>query len=106
MGILILTGIAVNDSILKVDFMRRYFDETGDLDEAIKQAGINRFRPVVMTSMTTILALIPMLVPFGDGYVLRQSLAVALMGGMITSTFLTLYLIPLVFKWTNRGNSK
>lgn len=106
MGILILTGIAVNDSILKVDFMRRYFDETGDLDEAIKQAGINRFRPVVMTSMTTILALIPMLVPFGDGYVLRQSLAVALMGGMITSTFLTLYLIPLVFKWTNGGNSK
>lgn len=106
MGILILTGIAVNDSILKVDFMRRYFDETGNLDEAIKQAGINRFRPVVMTSMTTILALIPMLVPFGDGYVLRQSLAVALMGGMVTSTFLTLYLIPLVFKWTNGGNSK
>jgi len=106
MGILILTGIAVNDSILKVDFMRRYFDETGDLDEAIKQAGINRFRPVVMTSMTTILALIPMLVPFGDGYILRQSLAIALMGGMITSTFLTLYLIPLVFKWTNKGNAK
>ncbi|MDR9418603.1 efflux RND transporter permease subunit, partial [Gracilimonas sp.] len=99
MGILILTGIAVNDSILKVDFMRRYFDETGNLDEAIKQAGINRFRPVVMTSMTTILALIPMLVPFGDGYILRQSLAVALMGGMVTSTFLTLYIIPLVFKW-------
>lgn len=101
MGILILTGIAVNDSILKVDFMRRYFDETGDLEEAIKQAGINRFRPVVMTSMTTILALIPMLIPFGDGYILRQSLAIALMGGMITSTMLTLYLIPLVFKWTN-----
>lgn len=106
MGILILTGIAVNDSILKVDFMRRYFDETGNLNEAIKQAGINRFRPVVMTSMTTILALIPMLVPFGAGYVLRQSLAVALMGGMVISTFLTLYLIPLVFKWTNKGNSK
>lgn len=101
MGILILTGIAVNDSILKVDFMRRYFEETGNLEEAIKQAGINRFRPVVMTSMTTILALIPMLIPFGDGYIFRQSLAIALMGGMITSTFLTLYLIPLVFKWTN-----
>jgi len=51
--------------------------------------------------MTTILALIPMLIPFGDGYIFRQSLAIALMGGMITSTFLTLYLIPLVFKWTN-----
>jgi len=104
MGILILTGIAVNDSILKVDFMRRYYSETGDLDEAIKQAGINRFRPVVMTSLTTILALIPMLIPFGDGYAFRQSLAIALMGGMVTSTFLTLYLIPLVFKWTEKKN--
>lgn len=99
MGILILTGIAVNDSILKVDFMRRYYDETGDLDESIRQAGINRFRPVVMTSVTTILALIPMLIPFGDGYIFRKSLAIALMGGMITSTLLTLYLIPMVFKW-------
>ena len=44
MGVLILTGIAVNDAILKVDFMRRYFAETGNLDEAIKQAGIHRFR--------------------------------------------------------------
>jgi len=106
MGILILTGIAVNDSILKVDFMRRYYSETGNLDEAIKQAGINRFRPVVMTSLTTILALIPMLMPFGDGYAFRQSLAIALMGGMVTSTFLTLYLIPLVFKWTERTSNK
>lgn len=99
MGILILTGIAVNDSILKVDFMRRYYDETGNLEEAVREAGKNRFRPVVMTSLTTILGLIPMLIPFGDGYVLRQSLAIALMGGMVTSTLLTLYLIPLVFKW-------
>jgi len=99
MGVLILTGIAVNDSILKVDFMRRYYDETGNLEEAVREAGKNRFRPVVMTSLTTILGLIPMLIPFGDGYVLRQSLAIALMGGMVTSTLLTLYLIPMVFKW-------
>lgn len=99
MGILILTGIAVNDSILKVDFMRRYYEETGNLEAAVKEAGKNRFRPVVMTSLTTILGLIPMLIPFGDGYVLRQSLAIALMGGMFTSTLLTLYLIPMVFNW-------
>jgi len=105
MGILILTGIAVNDSILKVDFMRRYFNESGNLNEAISQAGIHRFRPVVMTSMTTVLGLIPMLIPFGDGYVFRQSLAVTLMGGMVTSTLLTLYLIPLVFKWVE-GNKR
>ena len=97
MGILILTGIAVNDSILKVDFMRRYLNETGNLKKAIEMAGKHRFRPVVMTSVTTILGLVPMLIPFGEGYAFRQSLAVALMGGMITSTILTLYIIPVIF---------
>jgi len=104
MGVLILTGIAVNDSILKVDFMRRYLADTGDLDKAVELAGRHRFRPVVMTSVTTILGLIPMLIPFGEGYAFRQSLALALMGGMITSTILTLYLIPVIFRWVERNH--
>jgi len=106
MGVLILTGIAVNDSILKVDFMRRYYADTGHLHEAITQAGLHRFRPVVMTSLTTIFGLIPMLLPIGDGYAFRQSLALALMGGMITSTVLTLYLVPIIFRWAERGYEK
>ncbi|HLR30927.1 MAG TPA: efflux RND transporter permease subunit, partial [Fodinibius sp.] len=99
MGILILTGIAVNDAILKVDFMRRYLADTGDLHGAVTQAGLHRFRPVVMTSLTTIFGLIPMLLPVGDGYAFRQSLAMALMGGMVSSTLLTLYLVPIIFQW-------
>ncbi|MEX2601170.1 MAG: efflux RND transporter permease subunit [Balneolaceae bacterium] len=106
MGVLILTGIAVNDSILKVDFMRRYLLESGNLKEAIELAGRHRFRPVVMTSVTTILGLIPMLIPFGEGYAFRQSLALALMGGMVTSTLLTLYLVPVIFDWVERGFKK
>jgi HAE1 family hydrophobic/amphiphilic exporter-1 len=106
MGVLILTGIAVNDSILKVDFMRRYLADTGDLRMAIELAGKHRFRPVVMTSVTTILGLVPMLIPFGEGYAFRQSLALALMGGMITSTILTLYLIPVFFGWMEKGGEK
>jgi HAE1 family hydrophobic/amphiphilic exporter-1 len=102
MGILILTGIAVNDSILKVDFMRRYFADTGNLHQAITQAGLHRFRPVVMTSITTIFGLFPMLLPIGDGYAFRQSLALALMGGMVTSTVLTLYLVPIIFQWSEQ----
>lgn len=99
MGVLILTGIAVNDSILKVDFMRRYLHDTGDLLKAVTQAGLHRFRPVVMTSLTTIFGLVPMLIPFGDGFAFRQSLAIALMGGMVTATVLTLYLVPIIFHW-------
>lgn len=106
MGILILTGIAVNDSILKVDFMRRYLLDTGNVNEAVTQAGLHRFRPVVMTSLTTIFGLIPMLIPFGDGYAFRQSLALALMGGMVTSTILTLYLIPIIFEWVEKKPKK
>jgi len=106
MGVLILTGIAVNDSILKVDFMRRYLADSGDLDKAVELAGKHRFRPVVMTSVTTILGLIPMLIPFGEGYAFRQSLALALMGGMITSTILTLYLIPVIFRWLETNHNK
>jgi HAE1 family hydrophobic/amphiphilic exporter-1 len=106
MGILILTGIAVNDSILKVDFMRRYLVETENLKQAVTQAGLHRFRPVVMTSLTTIFGLIPMLIPFGDGYAFRQSLALALMGGMVTSTILTLYLIPIIFDWAEKEKAR
>ncbi|MEX0928162.1 MAG: efflux RND transporter permease subunit, partial [Balneolales bacterium] len=106
MGILILTGIAVNDAILKVDFMRRYYEQTGQVKEAIHRAGRHRFRPVVMTTMTTILGLLPMVVPIGDGYEFRQALALALMGGMITSTALTLFLIPMVFGWVHNEQPK
>ncbi len=102
MGILILTGIAVNDAILKVDFMRRYYEDTGDLLNAITLAGKHRFRPVIMTTVTTVLGLIPMIIPFGDGFEFRQSLALALMGGMITSTILTLFVIPALFKAFHR----
>jgi hydrophobic/amphiphilic exporter-1 (mainly G- bacteria), HAE1 family len=144
MGILILTGIAVNDAILKVDFMRRYLEQSNpeaqlmrqsntmqssaeepssdcktsesndkslqkqpvvsyrkQLDEAIQLAGRHRFRPVVMTTVTTILGLIPMLIPFGDGYEFRFALASALIGGMITSTLLTLFVIPTLFRMIN-----
>lgn len=102
MGILILTGIAVNDAILKVDFMRRYLEETGNLHMAITLAGKHRFRPVIMTTLTTILGLIPMLIPFGDGYEFRFALASALIGGMITSTLLTLFVVPVLFRITHK----
>ncbi|MFW6347968.1 MAG: efflux RND transporter permease subunit [Cyclonatronaceae bacterium] len=102
MGILILTGIAVNDAILKVDFMRRYLEQTSKLEEAIRLAGRHRFRPVMMTTVTTILGLLPMLIPLGDGYAFRQSLALALTGGLLTSTLLTLFVIPIVFRRLHR----
>jgi hydrophobic/amphiphilic exporter-1 (mainly G- bacteria), HAE1 family len=102
LGILVLTGIAVNDAILKVDFMKRYLEEHDHVTQAITEAGKHRFRPVMMTTLTTILGLIPMLLPIGEGYELRQALGLALAGGMISSTILTLFIIPLLFRWIHR----
>lgn len=106
LGLLILTGIAVNDAILKVDFMRRYYNDTGRLREAILQAGEHRFRPVVMTSVTTVFGLIPMAIPIGIGWEYRLSLGVSLMGGMISSTILTLFFIPLLFGGLERYRAR
>ena len=103
LGLLILTGIAVNDAILKIDFMKRYFEETGDVHLAISEAGKHRFRPVLMTTVTTVLGLLPMLLPFGENYVLSQALAASVVGGMISSTLLTLFVMPLLFYVWNGG---
>jgi HAE1 family hydrophobic/amphiphilic exporter-1 len=97
LGVLILTGIAVNDAILKIDFMKRYYQEHGNAKAAAILAGKNRFRPVVMTTLTTILGLIPMLFPFGNAPEITQSLGAALVGGMVSSTVLTLFIIPQFF---------
>jgi HAE1 family hydrophobic/amphiphilic exporter-1 len=102
MGILILTGISVNDAILKVDFMKRYYAESGDLVGAIAQSAHARFRPVMMTTITTMLGVVPLLLPLGPGYAYRQSLALALIGGMITSPVMTLYIVPMVYQWIEK----
>jgi HAE1 family hydrophobic/amphiphilic exporter-1 len=106
LGLLVLTGIAVNDAILKIDFMRRYYEDTGALIEAVLQAGKHRFRPVIMTSITTVMGLLPMVLPFGEGMAYRMSLGVAMIGGMISSTLLTLLLIPVLFIGVQRINQR
>jgi multidrug efflux pump subunit AcrB len=78
--------------------------DTGDLDQAIRMASRHRFRPVVMTSVTTILGLLPMIIPIGDGYETRLALGLALIGGLITSTILTLFIIPTLFRVVNYKN--
>ncbi len=102
LGLLILSGVAVNDAILIVDFMSRYYRETGQLRAAIRQAGEHRFRPVTMTALTTVFGLIPMVIPIGTGWAYRLSLGVSLMGGMISSTILTLFFSPLLFGGVER----
>ncbi|HUP21015.1 MAG TPA: efflux RND transporter permease subunit, partial [Gemmatimonadota bacterium] len=105
-GIVVLVGIAVNDAIVKVDFVNRARAEGLALRAAILEAGRARLRPIVMTSVTTILGLLPLALGLGAGAELRVPLAIAVIGGMVTSTVLTLIVVPLFYQAiAGRGRS-
>jgi hydrophobic/amphiphilic exporter-1 (mainly G- bacteria), HAE1 family len=96
-GIIMLVGIAVNDSIILVDSINQFRREGLPLKEAIMAAGQRRIRPIIMTTLTTILALLPLTFGFGESASLRSPMAWAVIGGLITSTLLTLVVIPCVY---------
>jgi len=96
-GIILLVGIAVNDSIILVDAINQFRKEGLKLREAIVSAGQRRIRPIIMTSLTTILALFPLTLGFGESASLRSPMAWAVIGGLITSTMLTLVVIPCIY---------
>ncbi|MFK7951968.1 MAG: efflux RND transporter permease subunit [Ekhidna sp.] len=101
-GIIMLTGIAVNDSIILVDSINKNKQAGMDLRNAILDAGQKRFRPIIMTSLTTILALLPLTFGFGESASLRSPMAIAVIGGLVTSTLLTLIVIPCFYESIER----
>ena len=95
-GMVVMGGIVVNDAILKVDMLQRHSFQM-PLREAIHYAGARRLRPIVMTSVTTILALLPILFADGLGAELQQPLALAVIGGLTAGTLASLLVVPLLF---------
>ena len=104
-GIIMLAGIAVNSSIILVDAINRLKAEGHPLEESIKMGAQHRVRPIIMTSATTILALLPMCFGFGEGASLRSPMALAVIGGLLTSTIMTLIVIPCVYYIIDRKKS-
>jgi HAE1 family hydrophobic/amphiphilic exporter-1 len=101
-GIIMLAGIAVNNSIILVDRINQLMQSGLDRKTAIVQAGQQRIRPILMTSLTTVLALLPLTIGFGESASLRSPMALAVIGGLTTSTLLTLVVIPCVFDVLDR----
>ena len=101
-GVIMLVGIAVNDSIILVDRINQLIRDGANRKDAIIQAGQQRIRPIVMTSLTTVLALLPLTIGFGESASLRSPMALAVIGGLITSTLLTLVVIPCVYDILDR----
>ncbi len=96
-GIVMLGGIAVNNSIILVDRINQLSQAGMELTDAIVEAGQQRIRPIIMTTLTTILAMLPMTFGFGEGASLRSPMAIAVIGGLITSTLMSLMVIPCVY---------
>lgn len=96
-GMVMLAGIAVNNSIILVDRIGQLKDSGLSLTDAIAEAGQQRIRPILMTSLTTILALVPMALGIGEGASLSSPMAIAVIGGLVTSTLLSLVVIPCVY---------
>ena len=96
-GIVVMSGIVINDSILKIDTIIQLQRQGNSLIRSLLMAGKRRLKPILMTSLTTILALVPVLLTGGLGGELQAPLAVALIGGMLLGTLVSLYFIPLSY---------
>ena len=97
LGMIMLAGIVVNNAIVLVDYINTLRLRGIELREAIVEAGMVRLRPILMTTATTVLGLIPMSLGFGDGAEIRTPMAIAVIAGLLCSTFLTLVIIPSMY---------
>ena len=97
LGVVILAGIVVNNGIVLIDHINVLREEGMDLREAILTGSTNRLRPILITSLTTILGVLPMVLGLGKGDELAQPLAIVTFGGIFVSTLLTLLAIPLLY---------
>jgi hydrophobic/amphiphilic exporter-1 (mainly G- bacteria), HAE1 family len=102
MGLVMMVGIVVSNSILIVDFSRRLWGEGQPLKESVTVASRIRLRPVLMTSLATVIGLIPMALKLGTGAEAYAPLARAIIGGLLLSVVVTVYLVPAAYLWVHQ----
>ena len=99
-GLVILVGVVVNNGIVLIDLIRQLREEGIERMEAILQAGENRFRPILMTALTTIFGLVPMAMGSGEFVGLSYApLGRTVIGGLVAATILTLVFVPFLYAW-------
>lgn len=98
-GVIMLTGIVVNNAIILVD-QTNLLRRRGRLNSrlSLTEAGRRRLRPILMTTLTTVLGLVPLALGFGDGGETQAPLARSVIGGLTTSTFITLFVVPAIYR--------
>jgi cobalt-zinc-cadmium resistance protein CzcA len=101
-GFIVLFGVAVLNGLVLVSRISQLREEGFALEEAIRKGSLDRLRPVLMTASIAIFSLLPMLVASGTGSEIQRPLATVVVGGLFTSTLLTLLIIPSVYGWFER----
>jgi len=101
-GVIMLAGIVVNNAIVLVDLINQLQAQGMEKTLAIMEAGRARLRPILMTTLTTALGLLPMAIGFGEGSEVRTPMAITVIGGLLVSTLLTLVVIPVVYSLLDR----
>jgi len=101
-GLILLAGIVVNNAIVLIDLINKLRVRGMEKTEAIIEGGRSRLRPILMTTLTTALGLLPLAMGFGEGAELRAPMAITVIGGLLVSTLLTLLVIPIVYDLLDR----
>ena len=106
LGLVLLVGIVVKNGIVLVDYINLMRERGYELNQAIQMSGRSRIRPVLMTAFTTVLGMVPMAVSSGEGAEMWQPLGIVVIGGLMVSTFLTLYIVPVLYGFMSRHGDR
>lgn len=96
-GVIVLAGIVVNNGIVLIDYINQLRGRGMAAREAIVEGVKQRTRPILMTALTTILGVVPLALGFGEGSEIQQPMGIAVIGGLVSSTFLTIYIVPVLY---------
>ena len=103
-GFIALSGVAVLNGLVMIAFIRKLREDGALLDNAIVDGALGRLRPVLMTALVASLGFVPMALNVGAGSEVQRPLATVVIGGIISSTFLTLVVLPVLYRWLHRGH--
>ena len=101
-GLVMLVGLVTKNAILIVEFANQLRNRGRETTEAVVEAAVIRLRPILMTSLSTVFGILPIAIGFGAGAESRRPLGIAVVGGVLFSTFLTLILVPVVYNALSR----
>jgi cobalt-zinc-cadmium resistance protein CzcA len=105
-GFIALSGVAVLNGLVMISYIRTLREEGMDLEQAITQGALTRLRPVLMTALVASLGFVPMAIATGTGAEVQRPLATVVIGGILSSTALTLLVLPLLYRFAHRKDNE